>query len=78
MTRKKTFKEYSDEMFSAILQPPEPITDQELDKDIERWKEIEDCAKRELLNYSTTLAKLISEREKRWAKTLSQEEINNL
>lgn len=76
--KEKTFKEYSDAIFDAILQPPKPITDQELEKEIKWMTDLEISKKREWVDVANALAELVAEKQRRWAKTLSQEEINNL
>jgi hypothetical protein len=54
------------------------MTDQELDSEIKRLRELEDENNREGWNISKELLKLLTEKQRRWAKTLSPEELSNL
>ena len=73
----KTFKECSDEIFNRVYEP-KPITDQELDTEIERLQGLADEAQTDLDALYIDIQELKDEKQRRWEAKLTPKDKSNL
>jgi hypothetical protein len=72
----KTFKKCSDEIFNRVY-VPKPMTDQELDAEIERLQGLADEAQTDLDALYIDIQELKDEKQRRWEAKLTPKDISN-